>query len=129
MLCQREWRPKSLITLSAEYDSKANNVAPKLGLALALKPWDEAIVLIVLGQFEFNNFQLLPISFPKFEEGMHLIYPLIIFYNQELVLVGKLDPFFKEEEQKKKKKKRKIVLMFSSVFAPHGRGDEIFQYV
>ncbi|KAF5461763.1 hypothetical protein F2P56_017837 [Juglans regia] len=38
MLCQREWRPKSLITFSAEYDSKANNVAPKLGLALALKP-------------------------------------------------------------------------------------------
>ncbi|KAF5456307.1 hypothetical protein F2P56_025805 [Juglans regia] len=38
MLCQRKWRPKSLITLSAEYDSKANNAAPKLGLALALKP-------------------------------------------------------------------------------------------
>lgn len=38
MLCQREWRPKSLVTLSAEYDTKANNVAPKLGLALALKP-------------------------------------------------------------------------------------------
>ncbi|KAL7224703.1 hypothetical protein ACSBR1_026062 [Camellia fascicularis] len=38
MLCQREWRPKSLITVSAEYDSKAVNAAPKLGLALALKP-------------------------------------------------------------------------------------------
>ena len=38
MLCQREWRPKSLITFSAEYDSKASNAAPKLGLALALKP-------------------------------------------------------------------------------------------
>lgn len=38
MLCQREWRPKSLITVSAEYDSKATNVSPKLGLALALKP-------------------------------------------------------------------------------------------
>ncbi|XP_057968596.1 mitochondrial outer membrane protein porin 4 isoform X2 [Malania oleifera] len=38
MLCQREWRPKSLITFSAEYDSKAMNSAPKLGLALALKP-------------------------------------------------------------------------------------------
>lgn len=38
MLCQREWRPKSLVTFSAEYDSKANNVAPKFGLALALKP-------------------------------------------------------------------------------------------
>uniref|UniRef100_A0A5B7BM84 Voltage-dependent anion-selective channel protein n=1 Tax=Davidia involucrata TaxID=16924 RepID=A0A5B7BM84_DAVIN len=38
MLCQREWRPKSLITFSAEYDSKAVNAAPKLGLALALKP-------------------------------------------------------------------------------------------
>ncbi|XP_031257297.1 mitochondrial outer membrane protein porin 4 [Pistacia vera] len=38
MLCQREWRPKSLVTLSAEYDSKTINAAPKLGLALALKP-------------------------------------------------------------------------------------------
>ncbi|KAL3532824.1 hypothetical protein ACH5RR_006345 [Cinchona calisaya] len=38
MLCQREWRPKSLVTLSAEYDSKSINAAPKLGLALALKP-------------------------------------------------------------------------------------------
>lgn len=38
LLGQREWRPKSLITVSAEYDSKAFNAAPKLGLALALKP-------------------------------------------------------------------------------------------
>lgn len=38
MLCQREWRPKSLITFSAEYDTKAKNPIPKLGLALALKP-------------------------------------------------------------------------------------------
>ncbi|GFY80687.1 voltage dependent anion channel 4 [Actinidia rufa] len=30
MLCQREWRPKSLITFSAEYDSKATDAAPKL---------------------------------------------------------------------------------------------------
>ncbi|XP_071725372.1 mitochondrial outer membrane protein porin 4 [Rutidosis leptorrhynchoides] len=38
MLCQREWRPKSLITFSAEYDTKNTEVAPKWGLALALKP-------------------------------------------------------------------------------------------
>ncbi|KAL8138252.1 hypothetical protein V2J09_004253 [Rumex salicifolius] len=40
MLCQREWRPKSLVTLSCEYDTKASNSSPKhkLGLALALKP-------------------------------------------------------------------------------------------
>ncbi|GMI94686.1 voltage dependent anion channel 4, ARABIDOPSIS THALIANA VOLTAGE DEPENDENT ANION CHANNEL 4 [Hibiscus trionum] len=38
MLCQREWRPKSLVTFSAEYDSKAMNSSPKMGLALALKP-------------------------------------------------------------------------------------------
>lgn len=37
-LLQREWRPKSLITFSAEYDSKAVNATPKLGLALTLKP-------------------------------------------------------------------------------------------
>lgn len=36
MLCQHEWRPKSLVTLSAEYDVKATNASPKLGLALAL---------------------------------------------------------------------------------------------
>ncbi|KAI3803031.1 hypothetical protein L1987_31179 [Smallanthus sonchifolius] len=38
MLCEREWRPKSLITFSAEYDTKKTEVAPKWGLALALKP-------------------------------------------------------------------------------------------
>ncbi|KAJ7979474.1 Outer mitochondrial membrane protein porin [Quillaja saponaria] len=38
MLYQREWRPKSLITFSAEYDSKVRSASPKLGLALALKP-------------------------------------------------------------------------------------------
>ena len=40
MLYQQEWRPKSLITFSAEYDSKATHAAnPKYGIALALKPW------------------------------------------------------------------------------------------
>ncbi|XP_050375261.1 mitochondrial outer membrane protein porin 4 [Argentina anserina] len=38
LLWQREWRPKSLITFSGEYDSKASSAAPKFGLALALKP-------------------------------------------------------------------------------------------
>ncbi|PKI50694.1 mitochondrial outer membrane protein porin 4 [Punica granatum] len=38
MLCQREWRPKSLLTLSFEYDTKVSSSAPKMGLALALKP-------------------------------------------------------------------------------------------
>ncbi|KAH7662876.1 Eukaryotic porin/Tom40 protein [Dioscorea alata] len=38
VLCQHEWRPKSLITLSAEYDSKAYRTPTRLGLALALKP-------------------------------------------------------------------------------------------
>lgn len=38
VLWQREWRPKSLVTVSAEYDSKALNASPKIGLALALKP-------------------------------------------------------------------------------------------
>ncbi|KAA0058287.1 mitochondrial outer membrane protein porin 4 [Cucumis melo var. makuwa] len=38
MLFQREWRPKSLVTLSAEYDSKAIDSSPKIGLAIALKP-------------------------------------------------------------------------------------------
>lgn len=38
MLCQREWRPKSLVTFSAEYDTKATKSASKFGVALALKP-------------------------------------------------------------------------------------------
>ncbi|KAG2333272.1 hypothetical protein Bca4012_017078 [Brassica carinata] len=38
MVIQREWRPKSLITLSAEYDSKAVTSSPRVGLAIALKP-------------------------------------------------------------------------------------------
>ncbi|WCJ42351.1 Mitochondrial outer membrane porin [Euphorbia peplus] len=42
MLCQYEWRPKSLVILSGEYDSKDSRTpyasTPKLGLAIALKP-------------------------------------------------------------------------------------------
>lgn len=38
LLYQREWRPKSLVTFSAEYDTKAANSASKFGIALALKP-------------------------------------------------------------------------------------------
>lgn len=38
MLFQREWRPKSLITFSAEYDTKAVKSSSKFGVALALKP-------------------------------------------------------------------------------------------
>lgn len=38
VLSQREWRPKSLVTVSVEYDTKVSNVAPKLGLSIALKP-------------------------------------------------------------------------------------------
>eukprot|EP01018_Ginkgo_biloba_P002932 Gb_12595 [translate_table: standard] len=37
-LLQHEWRPKSLITISGEFDTKALDRAPKIGLALALKP-------------------------------------------------------------------------------------------
>ncbi|KAJ7552124.1 hypothetical protein O6H91_06G042800 [Diphasiastrum complanatum] len=36
-LIQHEWRPKSLVTLSGEVDTKALEKAPKIGLALALK--------------------------------------------------------------------------------------------
>ncbi|KAL6534731.1 hypothetical protein OROGR_013406 [Orobanche gracilis] len=38
ILSRREWRPKSFATFSAEYDTKAINVAPKFGLSIALKP-------------------------------------------------------------------------------------------
>ncbi|KAK9705829.1 hypothetical protein RND81_07G085200 [Saponaria officinalis] len=38
MLYQREWRPKSLVTFSAEYDTKATTSASKFGVALSLKP-------------------------------------------------------------------------------------------
>lgn len=35
---QRIWRPKSLVTFSAEYDTKNISTAPKFGLSIALKP-------------------------------------------------------------------------------------------
>lgn len=38
VLYQHEWRPKSLVTLSAEYDPKAVSSPSRVGLALALKP-------------------------------------------------------------------------------------------
>lgn len=38
ILSQRKWRPKSLVTFSAEYDTKAINTAPKFGLSIALEP-------------------------------------------------------------------------------------------
>ncbi|KAL8467794.1 hypothetical protein ACS0TY_031145 [Phlomoides rotata] len=38
VLSQREWRPKSLVTFSAEYDTKAVDTAPKFGLDIALRP-------------------------------------------------------------------------------------------
>lgn len=38
LLCQRNWRPKSLVTFSAEYDSKYTKATPKFGLAVALQP-------------------------------------------------------------------------------------------
>lgn len=37
-LIQHEWRPKSLVTLSGEVDTRAIEKSAKLGLALALKP-------------------------------------------------------------------------------------------
>ena len=37
-LVQHEWRPKSLITLSGEVDSKALDNSAKIGLSLVLKP-------------------------------------------------------------------------------------------
>jgi voltage-dependent anion channel protein 2 len=38
VLCQHQWRPKSFITLSAEYDPKAFSEPSRVGLALALRP-------------------------------------------------------------------------------------------
>eukprot|EP00252_Welwitschia_mirabilis_P014515 TRINITY_DN3184_c0_g1_i1.p1 TRINITY_DN3184_c0_g1~~TRINITY_DN3184_c0_g1_i1.p1 ORF type:complete len:170 (-),score=31.65 TRINITY_DN3184_c0_g1_i1:191-700(-) len=37
-LLQHEWQPKSLVTLSAEFDTKALDKTPKVGVALAYKP-------------------------------------------------------------------------------------------
>lgn len=37
-LIQHEWRPKSLITVSTEVDTKSIDKSAKFGLALALKP-------------------------------------------------------------------------------------------
>lgn len=37
-LLQHELKPKSVLTISGEFDTKALEKSPKLGLALALKP-------------------------------------------------------------------------------------------
>uniref|UniRef100_A0A0C9QMH8 TSA: Wollemia nobilis Ref_Wollemi_Transcript_22203_1555 transcribed RNA sequence n=1 Tax=Wollemia nobilis TaxID=56998 RepID=A0A0C9QMH8_9CONI len=37
-LLQHEWKPKSLVALSGEFDTKALDKSPKIGVALALKP-------------------------------------------------------------------------------------------
>ena len=37
-LLQHELKPKSILTVSGEFDTKALDRAPKFGLALALKP-------------------------------------------------------------------------------------------
>lgn len=38
-LIQHEWRPKSLVTISGEVDTRAVEKSAKIGLAVALKPW------------------------------------------------------------------------------------------
>uniref|UniRef100_A0A0A9BW84 Uncharacterized protein n=1 Tax=Arundo donax TaxID=35708 RepID=A0A0A9BW84_ARUDO len=38
LLCQHEWRPKSLVTLSAEYDPKVVRSPSRFGVAVSLKP-------------------------------------------------------------------------------------------
>ena len=38
LLCQHEWRPKSYVTLSAEYDPKVVSSPARFGIAVALKP-------------------------------------------------------------------------------------------
>lgn len=40
-LIQHEWRPKSFFTVSGEVDSKAIDKSAKVGIALALKPWED----------------------------------------------------------------------------------------
>ncbi len=37
-LLQHEWRPKSLVTISGEVDTKALDKSAKMGLAVSLKP-------------------------------------------------------------------------------------------
>ncbi|KAL5209622.1 hypothetical protein ABZP36_005245 [Zizania latifolia] len=38
LLCQHEWRPKSFVSLSAEYDPKVVSSPSRFGVAVALKP-------------------------------------------------------------------------------------------
>lgn len=40
-LLQHEVKPKSLLTISGEFDTKSLDRPPKFGLALALKPWSD----------------------------------------------------------------------------------------
>lgn len=47
-LLQHEWRPKSLVTLSGEVDTKSLDKTAKIGLALALKPWEDELKSLTL---------------------------------------------------------------------------------
>lgn len=42
-LIQHEWRPRSLFTISAEVDTRSIEKTAKVGLALALKPWERSV--------------------------------------------------------------------------------------
>lgn len=85
LLGQREWRPKSLVTVSAEYDTKTTIATPKLGLAIALKPWvygaslDNITLNTIFLQPKWLKFSL---SFPKDPEKS--VQFLIILYDSHL---------------------------------------------
>lgn len=138
MLCQREWRPKSLITLSAEYDSKANNVAPKLGLALALKPWElKQLFWSCWGNSNLTTFDYCPFLFQTLKRVLYL--PSFLFLkiknyswckDDELFWTssgGEIGPIFGGG---RRKKRRKICIWYFTfcIFPGVGtrKGVEIF---
>lgn len=88
MLCQHEWRPKSLITVSAEYDSKSINAAPKMGLTLALKPWHgKHVQPNGVKPFEFKIFRIFLHFFTKHEQGS--VYPDFVLESHKDQLICK----------------------------------------
>jgi hypothetical protein len=108
MLCQHEWRPKSLITFSAEYDSKATHAAaPKFGLALALKPWMWNHLLFCSATWIEEHLNPV-IFFPEPEEGLSF-YLVHVGTPKDQVngerfssIVWEIEPNFDKLSKKKK---------------------------
>lgn len=70
-LVQHEWRPKSLITISGEVDTRAIEKSAKIGLAVALKPWS---LKLQTGMVPMQIFQEIKLAIRKIGFGQCPIF-------------------------------------------------------